>query len=194
MNLREKKAARKKEDILRSASKIISRRGYNGATMENIAAELLMTKGALYYYFANKEDLLYQCHYLILSEVSKQVGEIYKENISSTEKMKRAITFHIEVVINEKETFNMIIKPELIFSDEHISLILQQRDEYASIFDKIIQQGIENGEFAVKEKKMARMIILGAVNWIQQWYSSEGDKNIEDIADVYAKYLLKILT
>lgn len=59
MSLREQKAAKKKEDILRSASLVISRSGYHNATMEDIAAELLMTKGSLYYYFKNKEELLY---------------------------------------------------------------------------------------------------------------------------------------
>lgn len=194
MGLREKRAAKKKEDILRSASKIISRRGYEGATMEDIAAELLMTKGALYYYFSSKEELLYQCHALILSEASKQLEEIYKEETSSAEKLKKAITFHIDIAITEKENFNMIIKPGLTFSDEHISLILRQRDEYAEIFDKIIQQGMERGEFLDQDIKMSRMIILGAVNWIQQWYSPGGEKSKEDIAKVYAEYLLKMLT
>ena len=58
MSLREKKAARKKEEILRSASLVIARNGYQNATIEDIAAELLMTKGSLYYYFKNKEELL----------------------------------------------------------------------------------------------------------------------------------------
>lgn len=61
MNLRERKTAKKKEDILRSASLVISRKGFRQTTMEDIAAELLMTKGSLYYYFKNKEELLFYC-------------------------------------------------------------------------------------------------------------------------------------
>ncbi|SDI24846.1 transcriptional regulator, TetR family [Alteribacillus persepolensis] len=194
MKLREKKAAKKKEEILRSASKIISRRGYDGATMEDIAAELLMTKGALYYYFKNKEELLYQCHVLVLSEAEEKLESIYRENISSIEKMRKAIRFHIEVAITEKETFNLIIKPEMTFSEKHISKVLKQRDDYAGVFDKIIQEGVQSGEFVVKEKKMARMIILGSMNWIQQWYIPGGEKGIDDISKVYAEYLLKMLT
>ena len=34
--------------------------------MEEIAAKLLMTKGSMYYYFKNKDDLLYQCHLMIM--------------------------------------------------------------------------------------------------------------------------------
>ena len=48
-------------DILKSAAKAFRRRGYHGATVENIAAALRMKKGNLYYYFKNKEEILFGC-------------------------------------------------------------------------------------------------------------------------------------
>ncbi|WP_269758057.1 TetR family transcriptional regulator C-terminal domain-containing protein [Thalassobacillus sp. C254] len=88
----------------------------------------------------------------------------------------------------------MILKPEQTFSEEHISTILKKRDKYASIFDKFIEEGVESGDFVVKEKKLARMIILGAMNWIQQWYSPDGKMSKEEISQIYSEYFLKMLT
>ena len=65
MKLSEKKLKKKEEEIILSAVKIVNEKGYQGATMEEIAAELLMTKGSLYYYFKNKEDLIFQCHAMV---------------------------------------------------------------------------------------------------------------------------------
>ncbi|WP_269758056.1 TetR/AcrR family transcriptional regulator [Thalassobacillus sp. C254] len=93
MTLREKKAAKKKEEILRSALKIISKSGYHGATMDEIAAELLMTKGALYYYFPSKEDLLFQSHNLVLSDAMDRLEEIYEEDLPPKQKIIKAIFF-----------------------------------------------------------------------------------------------------
>ncbi|MDP4125766.1 MAG: TetR family transcriptional regulator C-terminal domain-containing protein [Bacillota bacterium] len=70
---------------------------------------------------------------------------------------------------------------------------MEKREKYSSLFDEVIAEGIRNGSFRVKEAKMARMIILGAMNWIQQWYSSKGEQSKEDVAKIYAEYLLKIL-
>ena len=193
MSLREKKAARKKEDILRSASLVIARNGYQNATMEDIAAELLMTKGSLYYYFKNKEELLYECHELILSGAMERLEALFLENLSSKEKMQKAIKIHVDLVIKEKEVFNLIGKPEQIFSEENIWKVLQKRDEYAGIFDKMINEGVAEGEFVIHQKKMARMIILGAANWVQVWYSPEGKYTKEEVEEIYAEYLLKIL-
>ncbi|CEG21721.1 HTH-type transcriptional repressor KstR2 [Planococcus massiliensis] len=193
MSLRERKAAKKKEDILRSASSVISRQGFHKTTMEDIAAELLMTKGSLYYYFKNKEELLFHCHDLILTGAMELIEDIYQENISSVEKMKKAIKAHLDIAIQEKEIFNLIVKPEQIFSEDHIEDIVNKRDVYAGLFDKIIAQGAERGEFHLRQQKMARMIILGATNWIQVWYSDKGEFSKDEIEEIYADYLLKML-
>lgn len=192
MVLKEKKLAKKKEDILRSAAKIVSKKGLQGATMEEIAAELLMTKGSLYYYFKNKDDLIYQCHELVLSTAIARLETYLHDDMSSVEKLKKAIATHIEFAINEKEIFNMIIKPQETFSEGFLNPILEIRQHYAEIFDRIINEGIEKGEFNITEMKMARMMILGAMNWIQQWYSPDGSRTKEEISEIYCEYLLKI--
>lgn len=194
MSLRERKTTKKKEDILRSASLVISRKGFRQTTMEDIAAELLMTKGSLYYYFKNKEELLFYCHEQILTTVLDQLRRISQQDISSSEKMKAAIKIHLDTAIREREIFNLAVKPEQIFSGDYVDVIVQKLDEYAELFDQLILQGVQKGEFSVSQKKMARMIILGAANWIQVWYLPEGEFSKEEIEQVYADYLLKILT
>ncbi|AQQ54718.1 TetR/AcrR family transcriptional regulator [Planococcus lenghuensis] len=193
MNLRERKAAKKREDILRSASLVIAREGFQNATMEDIAAELLMTKGSLYYYFNSKQELLYHCHDWILSDAMEKMEEIVAKPISAVEKLKQAIKMHLQVAIQEKDVFNLIIKPAQVFPEEYVQTILIKRDKYAEYFDKIIEQGMEMGEFAPKHAKMVRMIILGATNWVQVWYSPGGEFSKEEIQDMYAEYLTEIL-
>ena len=45
-------------EILKSAAAAFRRRGYHGASVDEIASALEMTKGNLYYYFKNKEEIL----------------------------------------------------------------------------------------------------------------------------------------
>ncbi|MFC0272523.1 TetR/AcrR family transcriptional regulator [Metabacillus herbersteinensis] len=193
MKLSEKKLLKKKEEIILSAVKIVNRKGYRGATMDEIAAELLMTKGSLYYYFKNKEDLIFQCHQMVLSQANEELQGHLNEMISNEEKLRRMIVTHIQYAIEEKETFNMIIKPDQTFSTEQLNPILLIRNEYAGLFDKVIREGIAKGEFTIGEPKIARMILLGSMNWIQQWYSPEGGKSMEELQEIYAEYLLKVV-
>lgn len=193
MKLSEKKLQKKKQAIILSAVKIVNQKGYQGATMEEIAAELLMTKGSLYYYFKNKEDLIFQCHEMVLGQAISDLQDCFNEEITNEQKLRKMIASHIRYAIEEKETFNMIIKPDQTFSKNQLSPILKKRNEYASWFDQVIQKGIAEGDFTIQEPKIARMILLGSMNWIQQWYSPDGDKTMEELQALYAEYLLKVV-
>ncbi|WP_416826297.1 TetR/AcrR family transcriptional regulator [Ectobacillus polymachus] len=192
MKLSKKKVLKKKEEIILSAIKIVNHKGYQAATMEEIAAELLMTKGSLYYYFKNKEDLIFQCHEMVLSRAMAELQEHLEEPVSYEERLRKMIITHIHYAIEEQETFNLIIKPNETFS-EKLNPILEKRHAYASYFDQVILGGIETNQFTITEPKIVRMILLGAMNWIQQWYSPEGMMTKEEIQTSYADYLVKLV-
>jgi AcrR family transcriptional regulator len=194
MKLSESKSDRKKEQILTSAIEIMKRRGYNGATMEDIAAELLMTKGSLYYYFKNKSDLMFHAHNFILSKAIAQLEDILNREGTAKEILHDMVAIHIEYAIEEKDTVNHLIDPKQFFDQEQQILVLQLRRKYEGVFEKIITRGIQSGEFATKDLTVAKMMILGAMNWIQQWYKPDGRLSKEELASLYSEYIMKILT
>ncbi|MEH7246013.1 TetR/AcrR family transcriptional regulator [Neobacillus niacini] len=193
-SLRQKKMAKKKNEILRSASSIISEKGYEKTTMEDIAAQLLMTKGSMYYYFKNKEELLFECHLMILEPSIEKLIDVRNSDLSPLGKMRKVISDYIIFEINEKAMFNVAGKLDQTFSKEFLEKILAKRDEYNHIFDELIQEGIKTEVFQNVDVKMARLIILGALNSVQSWYKPEGKLKPEEIANIHADYLLKILT
>ena len=54
----ERRAERTRRRILEAGLDLFSRRGYEGASMDDIALELEATKGLLYHYFRSKQDIL----------------------------------------------------------------------------------------------------------------------------------------
>lgn len=193
MKLSEKKTLKKKEQILLSAITIVNRRGYDGATMEEIASELLMTKGSLYYYFKSKDDLMYQCHNFVLSQASEELKQNLLEGGTAEEILRRMIATHINYAIEEMDTFNLIIEPRRIFDETQIEPVLALRKQYASLFDEVIERGIEGGEFQLEEPKLVRMMILGAMNWIQQWYQPDGRISKTELKEHFGDYIIKLL-
>jgi len=193
MNLSSRRTRKRKDEILKSAMRIINTRGYEAATMEEIAAELLMTKGSLYYYFKNKQDLMYQCHHLVLSEAVKELEEHLEKDQSVTETLKNMVDTHIYFAVEEKETYNLLIRPDQAYDKEHLQSTLDLRKYYASLFDKLIERGIASGEFSIKEPVIARMFILGSMNWIQQWFYPDNRLTREQLQQLFYEYILTLL-
>lgn len=193
MKLSERRTLEKKEQILLTAITIVNRRGYEGTTMEEIAAELLMTKGSLYYYFKSKSDLMFQCQNSVLSQATKELEEELNGKGTAEEILRRMIVTHINYAIEEKETFNLILEPKHTFDKEQLESVLQARKYYSGLFDQVIEKGIGTGEFQIEEPIIVRMMILGAMNWIQQWYRPGGKMTKEELQQAFGKYILKLL-
>lgn len=193
MSLRQRKTAKKKDDILRMAVRVLSEKGYHGTTMEEIASNLLMTKGSVYYYFKDKQDLLYQSQIMLLHRSIENMEAVQQENLLVIEKLKKAMMVHIVYLLDERSGFEMMVKPEHIFSDEQLEEIFTLRDDYGKCFDQFIREGIEAKVLSGVDIKLARNIILGAMNWVTQWYSENGKKDKTEFAESVSDYLLRIL-
>src|SRR5437660_766475 len=88
-------------DILKSAAAAFRRLGYHGATVEQIAAALHMKKGNLYYYFRNKEEILFACHQYSLERLLALLGEVELSGLPSDEKIRRLIVAFVHTILDE---------------------------------------------------------------------------------------------
>jgi AcrR family transcriptional regulator len=192
-SLREQKIARKKEEILQSAAAVFVEKGYHGTTMEEIAANLLMTKGSMYYYFKNKDDLLFHCNKIVMDKSIDKIMNIIESTIDPIVKLERAIKEHIKLVTNERSVFVVMEKPNQHFIDKYWPKILELTHSYEKCFDKILKEGIEKELFDQVNINMFRMIILGALNGMQKWYQPAGHMSHENLSEAYTQYLLKMV-
>src|SRR5439155_16229233 len=88
-------------DILKSAAKAFRKLGYHGATVEQIASALQMKKGNLYYYFRNKEDILFACHQYSLDRLLELLNEVERSGVPAEDKLRRLIVSFVHTILDE---------------------------------------------------------------------------------------------
>ncbi len=77
-------------EIIRAAAKVFARKGYHGASMDDIVAESRLSKGALYGYFDSKEDLFLAVHDSVLDFDLGRLLETFPPTATATEKLVTA--------------------------------------------------------------------------------------------------------
>src|SRR6187399_2069011 len=87
-------------EILKSAAAAFRRRGYHGASVDEIASALNMTKGNLYYYFKNKEEILFMCHDYALDVIQEHVVEIGRSNLTVDQKVHAIIRGFVHLFVD----------------------------------------------------------------------------------------------
>jgi AcrR family transcriptional regulator len=176
-------------DILKSAAAAFRRLGYHGATVEQIAAALHMKKGNLYYYFRNKEEILFACHQYSLERLLALLGEVEHSGLPPDEKIRRLIVAFVHTILDELHGTALFLDLEAM-SPSHLKTIIAGRDRFDHGMRRVLEEGIRTGAFGQADAKLLSFAILGAVNWIPRWYSPDGPASSQDIADRFADYLI----
>src|ERR1700756_4106450 len=88
-------------DILKSAAAAFRRLGYHGATVEQIAAALHMKKGNLYYYFKDKEEILYACHEYSLNRLLQLLDEVEQSDLYPDGRLRKLILGIVHIILDE---------------------------------------------------------------------------------------------
>ena len=176
-------------DILKSAAKAFRRLGYHGATVEQIAAALHMKKGNLYYYFKNKEEILFACHQYSLDRLLQLLEDIEAGDAPPDAKLRRLIVAFVHTILDELHGTALFLDLEAL-SPAHLKTVIVRRDAFDRGVRSVLQEGMKHGTFATADPKFLAFALLGAVNWIPRWFNPDGPATSQEIADRFADYLV----
>ena len=176
-------------DILKSAAAAFRRLGYHGATVEQIAAALHMKKGNLYYYFRNKEEILFACHQYSLERLLTLLDEVEHSGLAADQKIRRLIDTFVHTILDELHGTALLLDLEAL-SPAHLKAVIVRRDRFDRGMRMILEEGIATGAFAPGDPKLVAFAMLGALNWIARWFNPGGPASSEDIATRFADYLI----
>ena len=189
LNTEQNRNGAKRLQILKSAAAAFRRRGYYGASVEEIARDLEMTKGNLYYYFRDKEEILFACHLYALDILLKMLKRVEAGPRGPEERLRRIIITFIHTMIDELggTALTMDVQP---LSPARLKIIIAKRDRFDQGIRRIVAEGIKTGAFRAVDPKLITFAILGSMNWISSWFDPEGDASSVEIAEEFADYLL----
>jgi AcrR family transcriptional regulator len=176
-------------EILKSAAAAFRRRGYHGASVDEIASALEMTKGNLYYYFENKEAILYACHDYSLDVLLKLMDDVRGDPLAPDEKLRRLILAFIRMMLDELQGTALTLDLQAL-SPPLLKRIIAKRDRFDRGLREIIQEGMDEGLFRAGDPKMIGFAIMGAVNWITKWFDPAGPMSSDQIGQRFADYLI----
>jgi len=180
----------RREVILRSVANVLRNSTLSSITMENVADELGMTKGNLYYYFKDKQDILYQCHMRSMEMSLRALDEALSKGRSPTESLQILLKGHILGIL--EDGFGGILQTDFeYFSPDNRKRYVKKRDELERGVRSLIEQGVRAGELECLNIKLTGFAILGAINWIPKWYRPNGPFSSAQIAEEMSEYFLR---
>ena len=202
-----------RDEIIMAAADVLRRNGYEATTMKDIAAQVNLTAASLYHHFTNKDTLLLAVLEGGLDYVIERLEPVVNSDRSNAEKFREMVRLHITgVTSNTAVGAAMVfeVRPLMNFSvpqriPPHIVADIEQefitrrdsfftrRDYFESLFQEVVQSGIESKEFCKIDVPIFVKTVLGAHNWVGVWYKEGGRLDGGAIADIIADIFLRSL-
>jgi AcrR family transcriptional regulator len=182
----------RRDEILRSLSTVMRTNRIGSLTMRDIADQLGLVKGNLYYYFKNKQEILYHCHVKCIELSLAALDDVRKADGAPSARLRVLLIRHIRAITEEAYGGVLLTDLENMTKTQHKRYV-EMRDRFESGVRTLIEEGMAAGEFRVENVKMAGFVLLGAINWIPKWSRNDGANNSMEIAEYFADQLIRSL-
>lgn len=191
MKKRQAKGTSTREVIADVAVRLFGLNGYTGTTMRDIAEAVGVLPGSLYAHIDSKETLLLE---IVSDGIARflAIEQSLEASADSPEaRLRKAIRAHVDVVAEDPQRSLVVFHQWRFLSEPNRASAVAMRRRYANAYVKIVNDGKATGVFSTRlDTRIAVFSILGALNWIPEWYSDKGASSPGEIADKMAEALI----
>jgi|SRR6516162_7529537 AcrR family transcriptional regulator len=175
----------RKDQILDVALSAFRHKGYAGTSMQDIGRALERTKGSLYYYFPDKEEILFRCHERALDHIHAVARTVRRTHVRPEVALRELIERHVAIMIEEFHGTALALELGAL-SGPRLAAVVRRRDQYERILRATIARGVRSRAFRRADPKLAAFAILGSINWIARWYRPTGRRRAAEVGRVFA--------
>lgn len=178
---------------MRAAVQLFARKGFGNTGVREIADLATMNVASIYHHFSSKEELLFA----IVEESFRATYEPARRIVNETPEPARALALvtrhHIEVHCEHAA--------ETIVSDGELGSLsgpgreraLALRDSYEQLWDELLRRGQEQGVFRLDDLELVRIAVLTMCSQVAAWYRPTGRVEVDRIASVYTRLVLRMV-
>jgi AcrR family transcriptional regulator len=183
-----------RQSILDAASLLFIEKGFGGTNINDIADAVGVTRTALYYYFPSKEAMLEA----LTEEVTEKASHLAqtvsrRDEVPPDEALRQLILQHAGLILSHPLQFRVVERSESSLPEPHRSAAEAARRAVLDHFVRVIQRGIDGGQFRVANAHIAAFSIIGMCNWCAWWFDPDGNVPADGVAASIAEFGLRAL-
>jgi AcrR family transcriptional regulator len=183
----------KLREICRVAARVFYEKSYDGASMQDIAEAVHLTKAGLYHHVESKDRLLYEIMNYGMDILDETVLKRIESIADPREKLRQTIMGHINLIVRARDReITVILHENRSLKGPLRRKINARKRDYIRFLEELIAQVQQQaGAPALVAPRLAAFALLGIINWLYQWYDVEGPIKEEQLADTYVNFFFR---
>lgn len=166
----ERRRDRKVNDIMACTAQAVAERGYHMTSLDDIADQLDVSKASIYHYFDSKEALVRATLEACAEFTRQRAAAVIAEGGSATTQLSSLIRQHLSMTSVEDVEMSRLFLQPIDWPSAIADTVREHNRRHVTLFQGVIQQGVDAGEFATTDVRMSNMAIQGAMSVAPTWY------------------------
>lgn len=168
--------------ILEIAARTICEKGYEGASIQDIADACGLTKAGLYHHIRSKEHLLVEIMHYGMDLFEEQVLSQVEPIPDPLERLRTSMEKHVLMVTRDRtKEITIILHEHATLTGEELHRINARKKRYVRFLERSFSEAMATGQLRRIDPKVATFAFLGAVNWIYKWFQPDGPISDEEL-------------
>lgn len=172
----------KREAVLRTAIALFNDRGFHATSLDDVARALNVTKPTIYYYFTNKDEILFE-------GLRRGIDSIRAGGLAAEERggnaMERLRAYMRAYAVVVTTDFGICVTRT---ADHELSPAARARFRAGkraidTTLRRVVEEGMREGTIAEGDPRLVTFTLLGALNWIARWYDPRGGLSPDAVAE-----------
>jgi AcrR family transcriptional regulator len=183
----------KLREICRIAARVFYEKGYDGASMQDIAEAVGLTKAGLYHHVGSKDRLLFEIMNYGMDILDETVLARVKDIADPREKLRQTIIGHIDLIVRARDLeITVILHENRSLKGALRKKINARKRNYIHYLEGLIGQVQDRvGTRPAISPRLAAFALLGMINWLYQWFRPEGPTRQNELAEAYVDFFFR---
>ncbi len=177
---------KRRDAILAAAARLYARRGFQGASVADLAAACSTSKSLIYHYFPSKDDILYAAMAAHLDALVEAAHDATRRG--SAEAKLRALTLAFMRLYVGAEDSHKVLLNELdnLPPARRAEVVAKQKRIIATVEALVREIRPEAGAIALP----LAMLFFGMINWTHTWFRPDGAVTADALAEMAVDLML----
>ena len=171
----------KREAVIKAAARAFREHGFHNTSIDDIARALNVTKPTVYYYVANKEQLLFACFVAGLDRIRMALNQAGRPKGVALERLRGVVSGYAQAIASEYG-WCMVRAEDQDLSPAMGAKIKALKSEIDQGIRRLPREGESDGSIQCANPKMTAFALAGALNWIAHWYRHDQSMSPREVA------------
>jgi AcrR family transcriptional regulator len=183
----------RRHELLAAAARLFRDKGFDATSTRDIAAAVGMHSGSPFYHFKSKDALLFAVMAAGMHTALARQTQALQAATADTpaQQLRRLIRAHFDTLHGPGNDFVPVMLYELrALNAEQRSALDQLQADYEAAWTPVLQALHDAGQLRTPVK-LARLLMLGALNWSVKWFDPDKGASLDELTDAALALFLK---